>query len=73
MNGGELPCGLSGSVCIFAGRVPMAFFTDVGNALVVSFNVICRSIYRSISDMVVPFNLYSLGYFLKQFTEHYLN
>lgn len=38
MNGGELPCGLSGSVCIFTGRVPMAFFTDVGNALVVSFN-----------------------------------
>lgn len=33
------------------------------------FIVICRSI----SDMVVPFNLYSLGYFLKQFTEHYLN
>lgn len=26
---------------------------------------------RSISYMVVPFNLYSLGYFLKQFIEHY--
>ena len=31
------------------------------------FIVICRSI----SYMVVPFNLYSLGYFLKQFIGHY--
>lgn len=35
--------------------------------LMIFFTVICRSI----SYMVVPFNLYSLGYFLKQFIEHY--
>ena len=35
---GQRLCCLSGSICIFAGRVAMASFTEVGNALVVSFN-----------------------------------
>lgn len=70
---GQLLCDLSGFICIFAVKIARVFF--LFNLLVmlwwlvsmIFFIVICRSI----SYMVVPFNRYSLGYFLKQFIEHY--
>lgn len=62
---------LGSGVCVLAVRVAVTFSVmPVMLQRVVSmifFIVSCGSI----SDMAVPFNLYSLGYFLKRFIEHY--
>lgn len=75
---GQLLCVWRGdSICIFfsiwilAVRVAVTFSVTLailwGLVSMIFFIVSCRSI----SYTAVPFNLYSLGYFLKRFIEHY--
>lgn len=60
-----------GSIYVLAVGVDMTFSA----MLVMLWRVVSMIFFivscRSISNMAVPFNLYSLGYFLKRFIEHY--